>query len=84
MEKVPGTCSESMPLLVQEPIGSSEYWVLSAEFWVWSSGFPAFSLQPLPRPASLARHSFSQSASKPEVPFMAGSFENLVRENPVT
>ena len=32
MEKVPSTCSESMPLLVQEPIGSFEYWVLGWEF----------------------------------------------------
>ena len=32
IEQVPGTCSQSIPLLAQEPISSSEYWVLGWEF----------------------------------------------------
>ena len=38
MEKVPGTCFELVLLLAQEPIGSSEFWVLSAGLAVLSSG----------------------------------------------
>ena len=36
---VPGACSELMLLLVQEPIGSSGFWVLSAGLGVLRSGF---------------------------------------------
>ena len=32
MEKVPGNDSELTPVIVQEPIGSSEFWVLGGEF----------------------------------------------------
>src|SRR5262245_7102030 len=70
IEKLPGTCSELIVLLLPGPIGMVRGATLN----------PCAS----PSPASLARHSFPQSAWKPEVPFTAGSIDDSGKETSCT